>query len=267
MTVVFGILNTTPDSFSDGGRFLAADAAVEHGQRLRAEGADVVDVGGESTRPGAESVPEAEERRRVLPVVERLAAAGVPVSLDTRNAGTAEAGIAAGARIINDVSGGAHDPAMLPLVAATGAEFVVMHSRGASARGGRYRDVVADVAVELRARFDAALAAGVRADRVILDPGIGFSKDGPENWRVLAALDRIGIEGQRMLVGVSRKRFLAPLAAGEERAGEDPRDLPTAVLSALLATAGVWGVRVHDVRATRVALGVVAAWSGRGADR
>jgi len=267
VTVVFGIVNATPDSFSDGGRFLAGDAAVEHGQRLRAEGADVVDVGGESTRPGATPVPEEEERRRVLPVVERLVAAGVPVSLDTRNAATAEAGIAAGARIINDVSGGTHDSAMLPLVAATGVEYVTMHSRGPSARGGRYGDVAADVATELRARFDAALAAGVRADRLILDPGIGFSKDGSENWRVLAALDRIGIEGQRMLVGVSRKRFLAPLVAGEERGAEDPRDLPTAVLSALLATAGVWGVRVHDVRATRAALGVVAALSEAGADR
>jgi dihydropteroate synthase len=156
---------------------------------------------------------------------------------------------------------------MLPLVAATGVEYVVMHSLGPSAGGGRYRDVAAEVAAELRARFDAALAAGVRADRLILDPGIGFSKDAAENWRVLAALDRIGVDGQRMLVGVSRKRFLAPLVPGAARAGEDPRDLPTAVLSALLAKAGVWGVRVHDVRATRVALGVVAALSGAGAER
>jgi dihydropteroate synthase len=267
VTAVLGVLNTTPDSFSDGGRFEDVDAAVEHGQRLRAEGADLVDVGGESTRPGATTIPEDEEQRRVLPVVAALAAAGVPVSLDTRNAGTAEAGIAAGARMINDVSGGAHDPRMLPVVAAAGVEYVVMHSRGPSARGGGYRDVVAEVAAELRARFDAALAAGVRAERLILDPGVGFSKDAAENWQVLAALDRIGIEGQRMLVGVSRKRFLAPLAAGEERAGTDPRDLPTAVLSALLATNGVWGVRVHDVPATRAALGVVAALRRAGADR
>lgn len=266
--LIFGIVNVTPDSFSDGGDFLDAEAAVAQGLRLVAAGADLVDVGGESTRPGAVPVPPEEEQRRVLPVVRRLVDAGVAVSLDTRHAGTAAAGITAGVQVVNDVSAGTHDPAMLGVVAGAEVDYVLMHSRGPSGRAGRYRDVVGEVAAELQQHRAAALAAGVPAARLVLDPGIGFSKNEGENWAVLSNLQRIVPAGQRLLVGASRKRFLnalldggAPLD-GADRA--DARDLPTSVLSALLARAGVWGLRVHDVGSTRVALRVVAALSEEG---
>lgn len=262
-----GIVNVTPDSFSDGGRYLDSDAAIAHGLRLAADGADIVDVGGESTRPGAERVEPAVERARVLPVISALSAAGVVVSIDTMNADTAAAAVAAGAAIVNDVSGGLADPGMLAAVAASGADVVLGHWRGPSAdmyAHAQYADVAAEVVGELGARRAAALAAGIRPERIILDPGIGFGKSGRQNWDALRALPRLAAPGARVLVGTSRKRFLA------ETLGEGPggdagtarRDLATAVTTALAAADGVWGVRVHDVRASRDALRIAEAWQG-----
>ena len=260
LPLVFGVLNVTPDSFSDGGRYLDPDRAVAHGLELVRQGADVVDVGGESTRPGAQPVPAAEQLRRVLPVVAGLASAGVRVSIDTRSAATAAAAVDAGATIVNDVAGGAADPAMLATVAAALVDYVVMHSRGPAERPGGYADVVRDVARELADRVAEAVRAGIPQERLIVDPGIGFAKTGAENWAVLAHLRDVAPPGLRLLVGASRKRFLGELVAPDAPA--EARDLPTAVLSALLAERGVWGVRVHDVAATRVALAAVQAWTG-----
>ncbi|WP_199706334.1 dihydropteroate synthase [Amnibacterium setariae] len=249
--VMFGVLNTTPDSFSDGGRFVDPERAIAHGLELVRQGADVVDVGGESTRPGAEPVPPEEELRRVVPVVRGLVEAGAAVSIDTRRGVVAEAALDAGARTVNDVDGG-RDPELLRVAAASGADLVLMHSRGPAASSGGYGDVVADVAVDLRRRVDAALAAGVAPERVVLDPGIGFSKTAAENWSLLAAIEALRVDDLRMLVGVSRKRFLGELVPG----APETRDGVTAVLSALLAERGVWGLRVHDPASTRAALEV-----------
>lgn len=275
MTLVMGIVNVTPDSFSDGGRYLDTDAAVAHGLALRAAGADLLDVGGESTRPGAERVTPEIERERVLPVVAALARAGAVVSIDTMNASTAVAAVAAGARIVNDVSGGLADPGMLPAVAGSGADVVLQHWRGPSAdmyAHATYDDLAAELARELEERVRAAAAAGISPDRVILDPGIGFGKRGPQNWQALHALSRLVAIGPRVLVGTSRKRFLAETLAGAEGAApvgvggidETRRDLATAVTSVLAAQAGAWAVRVHDVTATRDALAVARAWERGG---
>ncbi|MFJ6651547.1 dihydropteroate synthase [Microbacterium sp. NPDC091313] len=263
MTVVMGILNVTPDSFSDGGRYVDPDAAVAHGLRLRDAGADLVDVGGESTRPGAERVAPDVERERILPVVTALAEAGVSVSIDTMNASTAAAAVAAGARIVNDVSGGLADPDMFAAVAAGPADLVIGHWRGHSDdmyAPAVYADVAGEVAAELGERITAAAAAGIADARIVLDPGIGFGKRGEQNWQTLRALPALVALGPRVLVGTSRKRFLTD-ALGS---GSDPalgrRDLATAVTSVLAAQAGAWGVRVHDVTATRDALRVAEHW-------
>jgi dihydropteroate synthase len=264
-TLVMGVVNVTPDSFSDGGHYLAADAAVEHGLALVAEGADLVDVGGESTRPGAERVDEDEELRRVLPVVGELAAAGVAVSIDTMRARVAAQALEAGAALVNDVSGGLADDDMARVVAGSTTPYVVMHWRGHSAGMAalaHYDDVVADVTGELRARLDALAAAGVDLDRVVLDPGIGFAKDAGHNWTLLAHLDSLAGLGRPLLVGASRKGFLGTLLAGADggpRPVED-RDVATAVVSAAVADIdAVWAVRVHAVRPTVDALAVVRA--------
>jgi dihydropteroate synthase len=260
-----GVVNVTPDSFSDGGRWFDADAAIGHGLELVAQGADLVDVGGESTRPGAARVEPAEELRRVVPVIRALSAEGVRVSVDTMRAATAEAAVDAGAEIINDVSAGLADAAMAPIAAATGARYVAMHWRGHSDRMDRlaeYDDVAREVRDELAARIDALVAAGVAAERLILDPGLGFSKRGAQNWQLLARLDELQSLGLPVLIGASRKRFVGQLLP--EGAPVEDRDLPTAVISALSAQAGAWAVRVHDVVGTRRALDVVGAWqSGR----
>lgn len=263
MTLVMGIVNATPDSFSDGGTFVEAGAAIAHGRRLAAAGAAIVDVGGESTRPGAERVDSRIERERVLPVVSALAAEGIAVSIDTMNASTAVAAVEAGARIVNDVSGGLADPELLAAVAPTGADVVLGHWRGHSAdmyARAEYADVVRETIDELRSRLDAAAAAGIAPSRIVVDPGIGFGKRGAQNWAVLRGLGQIAGLGRRVLVGTSRKGFLS------EALGDDPtlerRDLATAVTSALAAQAGVWAVRVHDVGATRDALRITTAWEG-----
>jgi len=260
--LVLGILNATPDSFSDGGRHHGLDDALAHARRMVAAGADVVDVGGESTRPGAQRVDADEELARVLPVVRELAAEGIVVSVDTMRAATAEACLAAGARIVNDVSGGLADPRMAATVAASDADYVAMHWRGHSdtmATRATYADVVGEVRDELRARVDALAAAGVDPARIVLDPGLGFAKDAAHDWQLLGSLDRLADLGQRVLVGASRKRFLGRLLP--DGAALEERDVPTAVVSALSARAGAWAVRVHDVAATRAALAVEAAWA------
>ena len=211
-TLIMGVVNVTPDSFSDGGRYVDPDDAVAHGLRLRSEGANLLDVGGESTRPGAERVAPRVEQERVLPVVTALVGAGAMVSIDTMNASTALAAVEAGARIVNDVSGGLADPHLLAAVATTSADLVLGHWRGPSAdmyARAEYADVVRDVLRELAERVDAAAAAGIPPGRVIVDPGIGFGKKGAQNWDVLRALPRVAGLGHRVLVGTSRKRFLA----------------------------------------------------------
>lgn len=266
MTGIWGIVNVTPDSFSDGGRYLDVDRAVAHGLRLRAEGATVLDIGGESTRPGAERVGAEEEQRRVLPVIERLVAESAPVSIDTLNASTAAAAVRAGARIVNDVSGGLADPDMLAAVAESGADYAIGHWRGFSSdmyAHAEYRRAAREVAGELHERMGEAAASGIAPSRLIVDPGIGFSKRGDQNWGVLRGLDEIVALGPRVLVGTSRKRFLAEtIGADPATVSEARRDLATAVTSALAARAGVWAVRVHDVGATRDALAIVHAWEG-----
>lgn len=259
-----GVVNVTPDSFSDGGRWFDTMTAVKHGLDLIAQGADLVDVGGESTRPGATRVDEAEELRRVIPVVRGLASEGVTVSVDTMRASVAERSLAAGAVLVNDVSGGLADPAMIPVVAASGAPFVVMHWRGFLEGGnvrGVYTDVVTEVVDELHARVQAVLEGGIAADRVILDPGLGFSKDAAHDLALLAHLDRLTGLGHPVLVAASRKRFLGRVLAGPD-APPPPareRDAATAAVSALAAQAGAWAVRVHEVRATADAVRVAHA--------
>lgn len=269
---VLGILNVTPDSFSDGGRFAGLDDAVAHGLRMHELGADLVDVGGESTRPGAHRVAAPEEAGRVLPVIRALSAEGVPCSVDTMRARVAEAALDAGAQVVNDVSGGMADPAMAKVVAAAEVPWILMHWRGHSDRMADlavYRDVVAEVRDELLARVDAAVAAGVDPSRLVIDPGIGFAKRPPHDWALLKRLDALVELPFPVLVGVSRKSFLGRLLAGVNGAPDKPRppagrEVATASISALAAVAGVWGVRVHDVAATADAIAVGEAWRRAG---
>ncbi|MBT8225785.1 MAG: dihydropteroate synthase [Dactylosporangium sp.] len=259
--VIFGVLNVTPDSFSDGGRYAALEPAVAHGLRLGAEGADVIDVGGESTRPGAARVDETEEARRVLPVVRELSAAGVSVSIDTSRAAVAAAAIEAGATIVNDVSGGLADPTMASVVASAGCPWVLMHWRGHPrdrARLAAYDDVVVEVRDELRRRVDAALRAGVADDQIIIDPGLGFAKTAEHNWRLSANLGELVSLGYPVLFGASRKSYLGALLAAETGTPRpvDQREPATVATTVLALVAGAWGVRVHDVRANADAIRV-----------
>ncbi|MGH3869069.1 MAG: dihydropteroate synthase [Pseudonocardiaceae bacterium] len=259
--VVIGILNVTPDSFSDGGRYRNRDDAVAHGLALRAQGADLIDIGGESTRPGAHRVDARTQTARVIPVLRELAASGVPCSVDTTHAAVAEAALEAGAIMINDVSGGLADPAMAPAMARARMPWILMHWRGHSAEMdelARYHDVVAEVRAELVARVDAAVLAGVDPGALVLDPGLGFAKTAAHNWALLGHLDVLTELGFPVLIGASRKRFLGSLLAGRD--GRDGRDTATAAVSALAAAAGVWGVRVHDAATSRDAVAVAAAW-------
>jgi dihydropteroate synthase len=262
-TQVMGVINVTPDSFSDGGTWFDTGAAIAHGLELVAAGADLVDVGGESTRPGAQRVGLDEEQRRVIPVVRALTAQGICVSVDTMNAATAERAIDAGASLVNDVSGGLADPRMLQVAAEAGIPFVVMHWRAHSTamqsnEHTRYDNLVDDVVAELAARVRAAEAAGIDPVNIIVDPGLGFSKTGEQNWELLAHLDRFVGLGHRVLLAASRKRFLGYLLAtdGVDRPVEAREDA-TAALTVLAAVAGVWGVRVHAARPSADAVRVV----------
>ncbi|GAA4564769.1 dihydropteroate synthase [Micromonospora coerulea] len=262
--VLMGVLNVTPDSFSDGGRYADLDAAVGHGVRLCEAGADLVDVGGESTRPGAERVDPETETARVLPVIRELAAAGIPVSIDTSRARVAEAALAAGAAVVNDVSGGLADLDMARVVRDAGCPWVLMHWRGHSREMrdlASYGDVVADVRAELGQRVDEALAAGVAADRIIIDPGLGFAKTAAHNWELSARLPELLELGFPLLFGASRKSYLGRLLAGPDGTPRPTaeREAATIATSLLAVAAGAWGVRVHDVRATADALAVWAA--------
>ena len=259
MTLVMGVLNVTPDSFSDGGRWASTEAAVQHAVDLCADGADLIDVGGESTRPGADRVSPGLEQDRVLPVITELSRLGIRTSIDTLNARTAELAADAGVNIINDVSGGLADPGMAAVVARTGLSYIAMHWRGHARtmdRLAEYDDVVDTVVAELTERVDVLEAAGVRRSQIVLDPGLGFSKDADQNWRVFARLDAFAGLGLPVMVGASRKRFLAGVLPADAPIVD--RDLPTAVLSVLAAQAGAWAVRVHDVAGTRAALNVLA---------
>ena len=272
-TLLMGVLNVTPDSFSDGGRWANPEAAVAHARELIAQGADIIDVGGESTRPGAQKVDVDTEISRVLPVVRALLADGTGgadratgsaiVSVDTIPAATAEAAIDAGAHIINDVSGGLADPAMHGLIARTGVVYVCQHWRGDPETMDRLTDypggVVAGVEAELRERLAELDAAGVDRSQVVLDPGLGFAKTHAQSWELLAATSRLIADlGRPLLVGSSRKRFLAQ--AAEAEATPVQRDAVTAATTALAAAAGAWAVRVHEVPANRAAVRTASLW-------
>ncbi|MEU5660333.1 dihydropteroate synthase [Streptomyces sp. NPDC047737] len=264
---VMGVVNVTPDSFSDGGHWFDTTAAIKHGLELAAEGADLIDVGGESTRPGASRVDADEELRRVIPVVRGLASEGVTVSVDTMRARVAEQSVAAGAALVNDVSGGLADPDMVPVVAAAGVPFVVMHWRGFSeSMNSRavYTDVVGEVVAELRERMDAVIAGGVDPAKLVIDPGLGFAKDAAQDLALVAHLDRLHDLGRPLLVAASRKRFLGHVLAGEDATPPPARerDAATAAISALSANAGAWAVRVHAVRPTADAVRVARAVEG-----
>lgn len=268
---VVGVVNVTADSFSDGGRYLNVDRAVEHGRRLAGQGAAIIDVGGESTRPGAVRAEPRAEAQRVIPVVKELAEQGITVSIDTMNAVVAEAALDAGATIVNDVSGGAADPAMAPLLASSGARWVLMHWRPVDPddphRVPCYGDIVAEVRQDLLAAVDAAVAAGVDPAQLIVDPGLGFAKTAQHNWALLRGLPQLVDLGIPVLVGASRKRFLGTLLASADGTPRPPgeRETATAVISALSGLHGAWGVRVHDVRASVDALRVLGAWNKGGA--
>ena len=242
--LIMGILNVTPDSFADGGRHNEFDAAVARGLEMIAEGVDIIDIGGESTRPGAERVSEAEEIARTIPVITELAKHGVKISIDTMRASTAEAAIRAGASIINDVSGGLADPLMLQTAARLGVPYIAMHWRGQSKDMNSkaiYNDVVIDVISELQERITAALDAGIEVSNLIIDPGLGFAKDAEHNWEIIDSVDSFVDLGYPVLIGASRKRFLG----GES---PDEREQATIDLTKRLATTGVWAVRVHSVK-------------------
>jgi dihydropteroate synthase len=260
-TLVIGVVNVTPDSFSDGGEWLDPAAAIGHGFDLLAEGADIIDVGGESTRPGATRPEVSEELRRVLPVVRELAAVGAYVSIDTMRPAVAAAAIAAGASLVNDVSGGRADSEMLGLVADSGVPFVCMHWRGHSEdmqSRASYADVVTEVIAELGAQLDEAARAGVAVDKLIIDPGFGFAKTGEHNWQLLERLEEFDVLRRPMLAGVSRKTFLGRLLADADGTPRPPkeRDDATTALTTVLALRGIWGVRVHSVRPSRDAIAV-----------
>ena len=265
-SAVMGILNVTPDSFSDGGLHLETGAAVAHGIEMVKQGADIVDVGGESTRPGAQRISADEELQRVIPVVERLVNEGIIVSVDTMRATVAQQAIQAGAHLINDVSGGLADEDMFQVVSEAKIPYIMMHWRGHSnemQNKTKYEDVVSDVIAELHARVQAALEAGIAQSQIVIDPGIGFSKTSAQNWSLLRNLEKFGEVQLPVLVGVSRKRFLGELLAGPDGERDvENRDNATTAITTLLAHDQIWAVRVHNVQAACDAISVVEAMRG-----
>lgn len=260
-TLIMGVLNVTPDSFSDGGDYLDTAAATKRGVELVEQGADIVDVGGESTRPGASRITLEQEQLRVLPVIGSLVRAGVTVSVDTMNAATASQAVDFGATYINDVSGGIADFFMSRVIRESGATFIASHWRGHSAdmdAQALYKDAPSDITRELGERVKALLTDGVREDRLIVDPGLGFAKNAEQNWQMLGRLGELKALGYPMLVGASRKRFLSSLLPDD--ASMEDRDAATVAVSVLAAQAGAWGVRVHAVARTYAALRVLQSW-------
>ena len=260
-TLVMGVLNVTPDSFSDGGRFYDATIATNHALQMIQDGADIIDIGGESTRPGSDRISVQEELDRVIPVISALAHSGAAISIDTMRAEVASAAITAGACMINDVSGGKSDPEMLGYVAALKVPYILMHWRGPSNIMNTltdYNDVVADVTSEISKQVDAAISAGISHERIAIDPGIGFAKTVDQNWPILKHLDVLEELGLPILMGASRKKFLGELLAkdGVPR-DSDERESATTAISTLMATRGIWAVRVHDVKSTSDAVAVV----------
>jgi dihydropteroate synthase len=265
--LVMGVVNVTPDSFSDGGRFDTTDAAIAHGFALHQQGADVLDIGGESTRPGATRPVVAEELTRVVPVIRELASAGVAVSVDTMRHEVAQAALEAGAVLVNDVSGGLADPQVLDVVAEHGAAYVAMHWRAHAEvmqQLASYDDVLTEVRDELARRLDTATAAGVNPARLVVDPGLGFAKTATHNWELLRRLPELTSLGVPILVGSSRKSFLGSLLAAPDGTPRDVLDRESAnvALTTIAAIQGVWGVRVHEVRASVDAIKVVSRWRG-----
>jgi dihydropteroate synthase len=265
--LVMGVVNVTPDSFSDGGRFDTTDAAIAHGFALHQQGADVLDIGGESTRPGATRPVVAEELTRVVPVIRELASAGVAVSVDTMRHEVAQAALEAGAVLVNDVSGGLADPQVLDVVAEHGAAYVAMHWRAHAEvmqQLASYDDVLTEVRDELARRLDTATAAGVDPARLVVDPGLGFAKTATHNWELLRRLPELTSLGVPILVGSSRKSFLGSLLAAPDGTPRDVLDRESAnvALTTIAAIQGVWGVRVHEVRASVDAIKVVSRWRG-----
>jgi len=268
--VVMGVINATPDSFSDGGQFADADAAISFGEQLVRDGADIIDVGGESTRPGATRVGTDEELSRIVPIISGLTARGIRCSVDTMRAVVAAQAVEAGAELVNDVSGGLADAAMLTTVSDLGVPIVLMHWRAPSDEMDNfthYDDVVAEVVLALAARRDAAVAAGISPDRIVLDPGLGFAKLASHNWELLRDLPALSALNQPVLIGASRKRFLGAVLAGPDGTPRPVgnRDAATHAVSALAAANGAWGVRVHEVAGTLDAVRVARAWREGGA--
>ena len=261
-TLVMGILNVTPDSFADGGRHFTFADAIARAEIMIEEEVDIIDVGGESTRPGALRVDEEEELKRVIPVIEEITKLGAVVSVDTMRSNVAKAAIKAGARYVNDVSGGLADPKMSSVIASNSqVQYIAMHWRGHSenmAELARYNDVVSDVRRELATRTEVLVTEGVDPDQIIIDPGLGFSKEPEHNWALLKGLDRIALLGFPLLIGASRKRFLGELLGGVPT---DDREFATIAVTAILAREGVWGVRTHSVKAHKDAIKVVERWN------
>ena len=262
---IMGVLNITPDSFSDGNQYTSLESALDQAKLLSMTGADIIDVGGESTRPGATRVSVEEEQSRAIPVIREIAKLGLAqISIDTMNAATAKAAVEAGASIINDVSGGLADPEMFAVAAETQAQLVISHWRGHSTLMddlNQYQDIAKDVARELSQRVELAISEGVARDKIVIDPGLGFAKDMKQNWELVARLDELEKLGLPILVGASRKRFIAGVLDGDEPSsvGNERRDMATAVLTALLLQRKLWGVRVHNTLATLDAINIVQA--------
>ena len=260
-TLVMGVLNVTPDSFSDGGRFNDPTIAISHALQMIQDGADIIDIGGESTRPGSDRITVKEELDRVLPVISALANSGVAISVDTMRAEVASAAIDAGACMINDVSGGKSDPEMLSYVATLNVPYILMHWRGPSNIMNTltdYNDVVADVTREVSNQVDVAVAAGIARERIAIDPGIGFAKTVDQNWPILKHLEVLEGLGLPILMGASRKKFLGELLAKDGVARDsDERESATTAISTLMAARGIWAVRVHEVKASSDAIAVV----------
>ena len=263
-TLVMGILNVTPDSFADGGKHFTTDDAVKRAKQMIEEGVDIIDIGGESTKPGAERITEFEEEQRVLPVLEQVIPLGTEVSIDTTRSGIAERAIKLGAKYVNDVSGGLADEKMYPLIAEhRQIQYVIMHWRGHSKNMqelATYKDVVKEVKEELEERITSAIEAGVDPDQIIVDPGIGFSKTTEHNWELLKNLDRLSLLGYPILIGASRKRFLGELTGGTN---PDEREAATLAITAAMARQGIWGVRTHSVKPHREVIATINALGRR----